>query len=143
MTIPFDYNEFLADYPEFVGYLTQSRVTKIFTFEACVLGQVVSACFCKDDVKYYWICQVLAHLLSCQMVGLPGRPSSVSEGSDSASFEFNAPEWAQWWVQTPYGQSVYQCMMTYLAGGHYVSNGEEPYLGNSMNGADALGWVQT
>ena len=142
MTTTFNPSQFKSDYPQF-DTVSDSKLTNVFNFEACPLDQVVSALFCDDDVKYYWLCVALAHLMTLEQLGLTGRLDSVTQGSESASFQMDMPQWAQYWQQTVYGQKIMQAMETYLAGGHYISNGEEPYLGESMNGAGALGWVQT
>jgi hypothetical protein len=140
--ITFDYDQFVAEYPEFVGYSTKQNVTNVFNMQATVMAQPISACFEDEDEQYYWICLVLAHILTRRQLGLSGRISNVSQGSESATFDMDAPAWAQYWNATVYGQDVYQTIQTYLAGGHYVSNGEEPYLGNAMNGAFATGFYQ-
>lgn len=143
MTITFDPIQFKLDFPQFAG-ISDNKLTNDFNFQACVLGQVVSSLFIEDDVKYYWLCLVLAHILTCTQNGLVGRPDSVTQGSESASFAFDSPQWAAWWANTPYGQVIYQCMLEYLAGGHYISNGEMPYLGDSMqlgNNYGDIGYV--
>ncbi len=140
MTTSFNYSQFILDYPEFATYSTSTNVTNVFNFQAVVQGQVVSSLFADDSEQYYWLCVVLAHILTCRMLGLTGRLSNVGQGSESASFDMTTPAWAQYWAKTVYGQEVYQCVMEYLAGGHYVSNGEYPYLGESMNGANEIGF---
>ena len=139
-TTPFDYEEFIVDYPQFAN-MSKNTVTCAFNYQACVLGQVVSSLFEGDDVKYYWLCIVLAHILTCQQNGTTGRISSASQGSDSVSMDFRTPEWAMYWANTAYGQQVYQCMLEYLAGGHYVSDGNIPYLSDSMSGYGELAFV--
>lgn len=142
MTTTFNYSQFITDYPEFATYSTQSNITNVFNNQAVVVGQVVSSLFTDDSEQYYWLCVVLAHILTCRMLGLSGRLSNVGQGSESASFDMNSPAWAQYWNKSVYGQEVYQCVQTYLSGGHYISNGEIPYLGNSMQGTYAVDWYQ-
>jgi hypothetical protein len=137
--IPFDYAQFILDYPQFAT-ISESKATNVFNYEACTLGQVVSSLWQDNDTKYYWLCVVLAHLLTCEQLGLTGRLSSVTQGSESASFNKDSPLWSQFWDETVYGQKVFQAMSEYLAGGHYVSNGEMPYTGNAMNGMNEIGF---
>ncbi len=141
--IPFDYAQFIIDYPEFVGYSSSTNVTNIFNNQATVIGQIVASLFKEVSDQYYWLCLTLAHILARRKLGLTGRLSNVTQGSESASFEFNSPQWASYWNTTVYGQDIYQCIMEYAAGGTYFSDGSVPYLGESMNGAYSLAWVQT
>jgi len=142
MTIPFDAAKFKLDYLQFSN-VSDNKLTNTWTYSACVLGQVVSSLFQEDETKYYWLTIVLAHILTCEQNGLTGRPDNVSQGSESVSFDFDSPAWSIYWAQTPYGQQIYQCVAMYLNGGHYISNGEIPYLSNSMSGINELqsyGW---
>jgi hypothetical protein len=141
MTTPFDYAQFIIDYPEFVGYSSPTAVTATFNNLAVVIGQAVSALFCDDSEQYYFSTLTLAHILTCRMLGLPGRPASVGQGSENITFELNSSEWAQWWNKTVYGQEISQVMREYLMGGHYISNGQIPYNGDAMQGTYELGWV--
>ncbi len=141
MATAFNYAQFIVDYPEFVGYSSQANITNIWNRSATVIGQNASALFTDDDEQYYWISVMLAHILTCRMLGLPGRPASVGQGSENITFDLSAPAWAQWLAKTVYGQEIMAVMQEYLNGGHYISNGQMPYLGNSMNGAYELGFA--
>jgi hypothetical protein len=129
----FNYANFIADYPQFSTF-SQSYVENEFKFGAIPMGQVVGGLFQEDDAKLYWYQVVLAHILTLQQNGLTGRVSQAGQGSESVSLDMNAPQWSSYWIQTTYGQKVYQMMQEYLYGGHYISDGEIPYLGEAMNG---------
>jgi hypothetical protein len=135
----FDYAQFILDYPQFAS-MSESSVTKSFSL-ACIIGNPIITQFCTDQEQYDIACLVLAHILTLRQNGQTGRVSSAGEGTDSVSLDFNSPQWASYWVQTVYGQEIYQLMLQLLAGGHYVWDGQVPYLSNSMNGSSALGWV--
>lgn len=138
--IPFDYNQFIIDYPEFAGY-SENRLTNIFNNQASVMSQPVSALFCDINEQYYWVCMTLAHIMYRRATGVTGRANHITQGSESIAFELNSPKWAAYWDTSPYGQEIAQTIAMYLSGGHYVSNGEIPYEGQSMNGMYALDWV--
>lgn len=137
--IPFNYCEFIEDFPEF-SEMSKRKVTNTFNYAAKNLGQAVSTIWCDNNVKYYWLTIVLAHILTPLLNGTTGRLNSVSQGSESAGFDFNAPDWASYWITTPYGQLVYEAIIEFLAGGHYISNGEVPYLGESMNPGNEINY---
>lgn len=138
--IPFDPAQFKIDYPQFAN-VSDSKLTAMFNTPAKQLGQPVITIVDTDEDRYYWQCVVLAHLLTLEELGLTGTPQSFGQGTDSGSLYINLPQWANWWGQSPYGQQCYQMIYTYQAGGHYISDGAVPYLGNAMNGQyDSVGW---
>jgi len=141
MTTEFNPTTFKTDYPQF-DQISDDKLTNTFIYEAKIMGQIVSSLFTDDNIQYYWLCVTLAHILTCETLGLTGRLSSVTQGSESANFDMKMPTWSQYWEQTVYGQKIMLVAQEYLSGGHYISDGQQPYLSNSMNGSGAIGWVQ-
>lgn len=138
--IPFNYQQFVIDYPQF-GTLSENAVTNTFTYQACVTGQRVSVLFDDDNAKYYWLTIVLAHILTCQQTGLLGAVSGATQGSNTVSFQLPPVGTDAWWNITTYGQSVLQVIKTYGTQFGYVSDGQSPYLSESMSGAGSGAFV--
>lgn len=132
MKIEFDPIQFKIDYPQFIE-VSDSKLTNLFNYNASVISQPVASLFKETVDQYYWICVVLAHILTLEMDGIMGRLNTAKQGSEALNFDMNTPAGFEWWASSPYGQQVMQVMRTFIYGGHYVSNGTMPYSGDAMN----------
>jgi hypothetical protein len=135
----FNYNDFIVQYPEFANFSNQQGVTNIYNYQACVQGNFLFNLFSDVPTQYYWLLQILCHIIWCRQNGVVGLPNSVNEGSNSVSFQFTAQDWGQYWVKSPYGQDIYNLIQSYAYGGYYIADGNPPYNSDSMSSATQIG----
>ena len=131
MSIVFNPEQFKLDYPQF-NQLSDYKLTNDFNYSAVVIGNVVSNLFTNDNEKYYWLCIVLAHMLTIEINGLTGRVSSVKQGSESINFDFNNKNGLEWWSLSPYGMKILQTIKQFKKGGHYFAC-KNPYMADPIN----------
>lgn len=132
MAITFDPTQFKIDFPEFAN-ISDAKLTNDFTYGAGNIGQIVSTMFKDDETKYYWLCMVLAHMLSIQQQGLTGIANKAKQGSEEVGFAQSMNKSVDYWGMTPYGWQVWLVIQEYAAGLHPVNTFEPGYTGDAMN----------
>lgn len=121
----FDYDKFIARYPEFSQTGSQpvsADLAQAYFDEATVYhrndgsGPVATA-----TTQLVLLNMLVAHLASLNTAdgagtpasSAPGRVTSASEGSVSVSTEYKGPDSAAWFTQTRYGAAYWQATAVY------------------------------
>lgn len=130
--VTFDPAAFVAEYPEFTSVST-ARTTAMFTLaEQAILDNTDNSPVMDIDFRTQLFYMLVAHLLT--LLGgsptvptntPPGRISTATEGTVTASFEYLLPPgsaMAAWFVQTKYG-AMYWTMTAPFRSMKYAVNG--------------------
>lgn len=139
MALPtFNYQNYIASYPELADFGNQQRVTDIYNFEAGEIGAFALNIFQNTDQQLYWLQVVLSHIIFCQWNDVSGRPNSSGQGGENISEEYQASEWEKEWTSSPYGFRVLRLLRNYSLGGYYIPQGNPPYDSDAMSGNYSL-----
>lgn len=124
--VVFDAAEWLDAHPYFVGKLTESQLNNLFDVACLLLDNTDSSPVPYDPDNGVMTRKILLNLLVCHLATLALRPpeqagalSSATEGSVSTGFQIPQSANADWWMQTPCGQTFWQSVRRFLVGGRY------------------------
>lgn len=132
-SVVFSYDEFIARFPHIAqavteGKLTETGITATYDSVASWLGaddgnslypyDPAHKIYIRKDALYLATC----HLLTLQLwggAGQPGRVASATQGSVSTSFDLmkSNKDTANYWFQTPCGQTYWMMTAAYRKGG--------------------------
>ncbi len=122
--VAFDYNAWIARFPEFTATVSAPLATEYFNDATMYLANDGSGPIQVAAVQSRLLNLLTAHIAAMNAAGsspLVGRISSASEGSVSVGTEYSASEAAAWFLQTKYGAQYWQAtsslrQMRYVAG---------------------------
>lgn len=132
--VVFDPAAFKVIYPEFTTY-PDARCQAMFDLAAgSLLDNTANSPVMDGTVRTNLFYLLVAHLLSLFGVGgiqpgsnkPPGRLSTATEGSVTASFEYTIPQGsylAPWFLQTGYGALYWTATAPYRSA-RYIANGD-------------------
>lgn len=110
-SVVFNYANFLARYPEFTG--TSEATLSLYFGDATLYLNNGDASPVQNIVDRTRLLYMLVAHIAALGNRPVGRVTSGSEGSVSASFEYNAPGSAAWFAQTQYGAAYWQATLRY------------------------------
>lgn len=141
-TAGFNFDMWIARYPEFQGTVNQTAATNFFN-EACLFHRNDGSGPVRTSQSQQLFLNMLTAHIAQLFIGTNvdpasdgvGRVASASEGSVSASFDLQIPAGtAQWYAQTKYGLEYWAATaayrtMRYLPGPRRVVNPFFPFVG--------------
>lgn len=130
--VVFDSQDFLEAYPQFAPngrqLLTDAQLRQAFDVACLMLDNSDGSPVPYDPDREIMIRRTLLWLIVCHLAtmalwpaGQAGAMSSATEGSVSVSFSAPASQGKAFWNQTPCGQTYWQAIQKYLAGGRYYA----------------------
>lgn len=132
--VVFDPQAFLEAYPRFRNpqtgepLLTDAQLQQAFDVACLLLDNTDASLVPYDPDKDIMIRKTLLYLLVCHLatlalwpVGQSGPMSNATEGSVSVGFSLPQSTGKAFYNQTPCGQTFWQAMQPYVAGGRYYA----------------------
>lgn len=142
----FDYEKWLARYPEFNGSVTKAQAEAYFVEATIYHANDGSGLVAVAEQQRVLLDMLVAHIAKLYATvngqtpsGVPGRISNASEGSVSVGYDLaNMPAAAAWFAQTSYGLSYWQATAAYRTA-RYLP-GSRPVFGAPYGGGYPRRW---
>jgi len=124
--VVFDATEWLNAHPQFVGRITEAQLNDAFDVACLLLDNTDNSPVPYDPEHGIETRRILLNLLVCHLATLAlrspeqaGALTSATEGSVSTGFQIPQAANADWWMQTPCGQTFWQAVRRFIVGGRY------------------------
>lgn len=125
--VVFNPEQFRAMYPRFTqDVITDAELRQAFDVACLILDNTNASPVPYDPDKDVFVRRTLLYLLVCHLatmalwpVGQSGPMSNATQGSVSVGFSIPSRLNGQYFQHTPCGQTFWQAIQRYLAGGRY------------------------